>query len=140
SVSILPSGRVGVSTGDWSAGISAYLGLTVDARLGGALSATPETSASILESEMFREAVTAEFGMSLARMAEVFGSVIRVGDSQPQPAKHTPADKFYPVLEADNVSHAEAHLLTDAFSLHPRRDFMRPPPPHARADVYPWRF
>lgn len=147
SLSMLPSGRLGRQFSLFESANGAHIGMlaardveVAPERFARRWMSPEERSKPHFVSEI--EGVTkAEFGQSLARIGETFALFVR------RAFDTSPAVLRIPMSEA--VGHASAELgcppgdvrdLIQRFALGPRAEFLSPPPPIKREELYPWRF
>ncbi len=87
------------------------------------------------------EATLAEFGLTFTEFGCLIGEIYNLGEGQGGPVKSLGVMEFVGNLSSNlqwpegKVSLALQHLM-----LSPRSEFLKPPGPFSRADVYPWRF
>jgi hypothetical protein len=149
-LSILPSGRLGSS---YHAVVgqardtflplhsSERIDLAVD-RFGKHWPSTgPLPKGSPGELEEIDKAFEAEFGYTLTELATLMTECFALGREQESPVKRLPVDGMVERLSESTARPASevARMLGD-LSLDRRADFLDPPAPFRREDVYPWRF
>jgi len=83
----------------------------------------------------------AEFGLPLADIITFLVETRSVGYELPGPTKVMPQDRFVATL-GDRLGwqKAEVERAIDLLALRPRSDYLSPPEPYERDDVYPWKF
>lgn len=141
-LSILPSGRLGVSRGDrYSAGTQELARVQTDARL--ALSATAaktdreevEDSAPLPINEV-DVAMAAEFSFTLTDHANACGELINLADDLgAEPASAPMSDVEGHLVATLDWDLTKACKYLDRLSLRPRNEFLAIGP-----DAYPWRY
>ena len=140
SLTMLPSGRLGLSSSHWGEATEGFLAMNVEEQL--AQTEPPRYQLREIpdQKEEFDVAAVAEFGVSFSRLAEVVGEILALGHTLDESAKRLEVVEFKTQLRAVGVTDVELELLFSKFSLGKRRAFLEPAPPATRIDVYPWRF
>jgi hypothetical protein len=93
------------------------------------------------EVEEIDTAFQAEFGYTLTELTTLMADCFVLGTEQESPVKRLPVDEMVERL-SENIAYPiskVARMLED-LSLESRADFLEPPSPFRREDVYPWRF
>jgi len=86
------------------------------------------------------EAFTAEFGYSLTDFILLVSKAIELGGNQDCPAPRFPEAEFHDILTSELAWPKDRVISAiDQLALRPRPDFLSPPEPYLRKDVYPWR-
>jgi hypothetical protein len=86
-------------------------------------------------------AAEAEFGISLTDLQVFLQEVINIGFDLPGEAKVLPAEELKGRLRLQTQWNDEkVHRCFERFCARPRQEFLVPPPPFRREDVFPWRF
>jgi hypothetical protein len=148
-LSMLPSGRLGTNRGQWEEAQAAYLP--------GFMKSMSRDAASSFERHFERpeqdvgedpdptalalsEALHDEFGLSLKELSSLYEFLQDTGD--PWNSVHAlPKVRLTENLAADMGWDSEkASAALDFLTLEPRADFLKPPTPFKREDVYPWIF
>lgn len=137
-VTMLGSGRLGISSPEWAGSMQSMLTVQVENRL-----ARTEfvglAGHSADDIAKFALAAQDEFGFSFDRLAEVLGSVMTAAESASGYAIRS-RHALEQSLLADRVSSAEVKVLFEHFALGPRATFLQPPKGFTRQDLWPWRF
>jgi len=139
-VTMLPSGRLELSSDLWAEATRSYLGLSVEAQL----ARTPTDPARVDEAgepiAFFDEAAVAEFGISFTRLAEAFTEIMALEESISETPNIMLRGDFEDRLKSAGLSEAELQALLSNFALYGRAEFLKPPAPAVHTDVFPWRF
>jgi len=137
-VTMLGSGRLGISSPEWAGSMQSMLTVQVENRL-----ARTEfvglAGHSADDLAKFAIAAQDEFGFSFDRLAEVIGSVMSAGESA---SGYTICSRaaLEKHLLAGGASSAEVNALFKHFALGPRDTFLQPPIGFTESDLWPWRF
>lgn len=147
TISILPSGRLGRNFNDYESASKAFMADYADATVTTAsehfvsrlnMSSVPDKSTELIEIEA---AARVEFGHSLSDLAEFWAAAGQIAYKNSPTACRIPRNDVVPML-AKELGWDEKtvdKLLAD-LSLKERADFLKPPLPYTKTDVYPWRF
>jgi len=147
-LSMLPSGRLGVSRGDrYSAGTEALAMTETEARLALALGPEPVTDivhdvagetaptpTAPMRSQV-DEAMTAEFGFTLTQAVDGLRELAIVTDAGPGLRVRESGHVRAQLTDRLGWDPAVVEAFLDRLTLRPRAEFMSPGP-----DVYPWRY
>ena len=93
-----------------------------------------------LEEEALYKAFEIEFGFSIEKLFKFFGYLIVEGEKDSQNEVFIKKIKNIEDELNDEFNEYEVKKIIDQFSLKEREDFLKPPEPFKREDVYPWRF
>jgi hypothetical protein len=89
----------------------------------------------------FEQATIAEFGFPIRTVTDVLGEVFNFGVRTEGEAKVVEAAALAETVSSElGIDVSATHTLLERFTLSRRPDFLNPPPPYSRADIYPWRF
>jgi hypothetical protein len=141
-VRMLGSGRLGIQRRRWTEAQQSFLRLVVEADVAVALGAEPHSSLSSSErtTELDRAAAH-EFGVTFSQLADVIACITVLGSRQetdPRIALRTDLERD--LVERLGWERSQIEAALRVLVLERRADFLSPPRPFARADVYPWRF
>jgi hypothetical protein len=93
------------------------------------------------EVEEIDNAFTAEFGYSLTELNTLMTNLFVLGTEQESHVKRLGVDNAIARLsESTGFPTSRVNRILNDLTLESREDFLRPPPPFQREDVYPWRF
>ena len=145
-VSILGSGRLGVSReGRFETGRASFLVIFAEAERGRAesmFSSFFESSSGSSQGPTpeIEDAVRDEFGFSLSAIVSGLLALLETADQRGSLEIRSYTDVQQTIANELSISHTETDAFIETFSLRARDDFLNPPPPFARSDVYPWRY
>ena len=146
-LSMLPSGRLGVDrTAGYYSGQEAYLDAVVPvhartARERYAEHWEPRPDGRPAIADQLDTAAEAEWGLTMTEIAELHGELVFAATRRSMAVAS--ADRAELVDELSESLGTEPERIKrglEMLTLGPRPSFLSPPPPFARADVYPWRF
>ena len=148
-LAVLESGRLGRSTTEYETAVEGYAGRARAEQIMRSSSAfssmfqspaDPDPDPPIPASE-FDAATKAEFGISIAQIAEFIETLLEIGDEQSGPTKRLPlAEARERVASRLAWSDGEVDAAFSLLTLMPRADFLTPPTGFDRRDLYPWAF
>ena len=146
-LAVLESGRLGRSTTEYETAVEGYAGRARAEQIMRSSSAfssmfqspaDPDPDPPIPASE-FDAATKAEFGISIAQIAEFIETLLEIGDEQSGPTKRLPlAEARERVASRLAWSDGEVDAAFSLLTLMPRADFLTPPTGFDRRDLYPW--
>ncbi|MFF2063814.1 hypothetical protein ACFVWZ_18740 [Streptomyces sp. NPDC058200] len=139
-LSLLESGRLGVSRGDlYETGTNALALDRARAAMAGAdqapITTAPRTATA--PSTKVEEAMLAEFGFTLTELAHGIGEILALGDEacDSEPFAVPAARVQQHLRSALGWADGKAHAFLDRLSLRPRAEFLS-----VDADAWPWRY
>jgi hypothetical protein len=147
-VSMLPSGRLGIGREKYEEGHTAYLSTVIAAEIAyntqtfdrywaGESSAAANTPLR----QRIERATLAEFGYSLTELLDFLTESYVISTEIEQPVAVLLCDEFLSRLAKRlNWEEGKVSCVFELFCLRPRANFLRPPEPFRKEDVYPWRF
>jgi hypothetical protein len=151
-LTMLGSGRLGVDLGDYDKGQAAYQALYSGSAVRHAeitfgrywRTENKDDNGLKLSDEDANTldiSFAAEFGFTLRDFASLIAEATSVGWERDEPVSKRPTSDLHQALQErlawpDDRLRDALHLLT----VFPRADFLTPPAPYKRDDVYPWRF
>jgi hypothetical protein len=146
-LSILPSGRLGVSAGAYDEARDRFLQAYTTGeigRLGDHFAShwrTLDSSNDVTPASAAQDEPTQlEFGLSLSDLLTFLAAVGAVGE-RGDGAQVQPVDLLLDRVAAElGWTRTKADRAFQYFAAEPRSDFLRPPSPFRKEDVYPWRF
>lgn len=146
-LSALPSGRIGTVQDEHSHAMETYLPAFASGEIYRARkrfdrhwSSHDATSGAPPEMKQLDSASLAELGVSLSNIRDFVKATLSVGGTGRAFAKLDSETFVNAVAEKTGWPAAKVRMVLDLFSLSPRPDFLKPPKPFRKEDVYPWRY
>jgi len=145
-LAVLESGRIGISRGAYQAATDAFGTSTSQAEVRHAGASFRDhwrdiSGADSNEKDDVNQAFDAEFGHSLTDHALFIAELLNLGWTVDTPQKRFGVDAVTQhMMKELGWSELKTQTLIGSLSLAEREDFLKPPSPASREDVYPWRF
>ena len=148
-LSILPSGRLGGDREDYLEKRDLYLASYLSSDVEKAIVSFPsswrqrEGDESDLspDSTSINQAFNDEFGFSFTELTTFLGELMNIGLGHATPVKKRRRGDLLTIMSASlDWDDERTSKALDLFSIAPRHDFLVPPPPFVKEEVYPWRF
>lgn len=149
TITMLSSKRLGVERAEFEASIHEFSRAHYEEEFEGAATSfhrfwSPSDTAGPSKPSLVASldpAAKEEFGLSLTELLNFLRATIQVGMNQEGEPKIARLEEFRTKVQLElNWQQTEISQALDQFSSRPRADFLRPPAPHTKEDVYPWRF
>jgi hypothetical protein len=151
-ISILPSGRLGIHKSDFDLAREKFLDEHAKAEVERARRfferhwiepqerKSADQDLDSIDPEL-RDACIAEFGFSPNEIRDIFLLLHSLGAEQQSPMKCFRMQDLHSTISTEtSICIERVKEFIDNFSLKPRPDFLQPPAPFKRPDIYPWRF
>lgn len=146
-LSLLPSGRLGTRADTYTSASKDFLAAYAAGEVGRAETHFGRhwSDGSVLEppSDLDRLEVAhqAEFGFRLTEVMDFLFNILNLGYDQQTDCKRLPYTVFVEELtKRTGWTKERTSECIQLMSLEARHDFLEPPPPFERVEVYPWRF
>jgi hypothetical protein len=145
---ILPSGRLGTDREKYERAQDSYLAAFTRGHIVRSTEAferywreipvSPEKAGPV---DRVDEATAIEFGHSLSELLDFFREAMEIGYGvDPAVAQLPVNDLVQRLMSSLSWPNERVVRALDCLSLRPRSDYLQPPPPHRKEDVWPWRF
>jgi hypothetical protein len=145
-VRVAPSGRLQASPGKYAATTLRWLSGITGRKLRSAAGEfaehwEPPHEGPVVAEPNYETAFLAEYGFSATHLGDVF-YVLRdlASDGEGSLALRARAGLIAECVQMRQVPAETVDLILAVLTLEPRANFLKPPTPFAREDVYPWRF
>ena len=148
NVSFLPSERLGVDREAYTSAIDAFMPRHLSGEVeiatrsfAGKVEIPTEVQETPALSQALETAAIAEFGFSFTELADFVGKVIEIGHETSHGVTVSPMVELIKRLAKElGWTEQKVDSILSLLSLEERPDFMIPPQPLKKQEVYPWRY